>query len=233
MQPRSPCVSSTEQWIVPVTRLASASRMNAATFSSGGGSQSSLGSRVSFQCSQICRLSSVSRLISGNPCALANRSAPSPTSRQCRVALHDQAGDGRGVHDVADRGHRAAAVGRPVHDGGVELDDAVLVGETAVADRVVLGVGLHDRHALDRRVERVVPLLDQLHRLLDRPQAVAAGDDDRLLGCRRASTGAAPMASVLKLAAAVEAMKSASAHRALHRSISLESNLRPRTTDVS
>ena len=28
--------------------------MKAATFSSGGGSQSSLGSRVSFQCSQIC-----------------------------------------------------------------------------------------------------------------------------------------------------------------------------------
>src|SRR5208337_3592008 len=55
VQPRSPCVSSTEQWIVPVTRLATVSRTNAATLSSGGGSQSSLGSRVSFQCSQICR----------------------------------------------------------------------------------------------------------------------------------------------------------------------------------
>ena len=78
-------MSSTEQWIVPVTRLATVSRTKAATLSSGGGSQSSFGSRVSFQWSQICRLSSVSRSISGKPCALANRSAPSPTSRQCRV----------------------------------------------------------------------------------------------------------------------------------------------------
>ena len=74
-------------------------------------------------------------------------------------ALHDQPGDGRRVHDVADRGHRAAAVGRPVHDGGVQLDDAVLIGQTAQAHRVVLGIGLDDRHPLDRRVERVVPFL--------------------------------------------------------------------------
>ena len=76
VQPRSPWVSSTEQWIVPVTRLAMYSRTKAATFSSGGGSQSSLGSRVSFQCSQICRASSVSRLISGKPWARANRGHP-------------------------------------------------------------------------------------------------------------------------------------------------------------
>src|SRR5207302_1912881 len=53
VQPRSPWVSRTEQWIVPVTRGLSASGMKAATVSLGGGSQSSLGPRVSLQWSQI------------------------------------------------------------------------------------------------------------------------------------------------------------------------------------
>ena len=117
----------------------SASRMKAATFSSAGGSQSSLGSRVSFQWSQICRASSVSRLTSGKPCARANRSAPCADEQAMAAPLHDQPGDGRRVHDVADRGHRAAAVGRPVHDGGIELDDAVLVGQSAQPTEWSLG----------------------------------------------------------------------------------------------
>ena len=68
-------MSSAEQWIVPVTRFLMYSCTNDATASSGGGTQSSLGSWVSFQCSQICRASSVSRLTSGKPWRRANRSA--------------------------------------------------------------------------------------------------------------------------------------------------------------
>ena len=52
-------------------------------------------------------------------------------------------------------------------------------GSPPEADRVVLGIGLDDRHALDRRIERIVPLLDQLDRPLDGPQPVGAGDGDR------------------------------------------------------
>jgi len=102
--------------------------------------------------------------------------------------LHDQPGDGGGVHDVPDRGDRASSVGRAVHDGGIEFDDAFLVRDAAVADGPVLRIGLDDRDAGDRRVERVGAGLEQLHRLLDGPQAVGAGDDDgssradRLLG---------------------------------------------------
>ena len=143
------------------------------------GSQSSFASRVSFQCSQIRRLSSVRRSTSGKPCARANRSAPSPTKQTVPGALHHDASHGGGVHDVADRGHRTATVGRPVHHGGIQLDDSVFVGKTSVTDGVVFGIGFHDRNAFDRRVERIIAALQELHRLRDRTQAVAAGDDDR------------------------------------------------------
>ena len=136
--------------------------------STGGGSQSSLGSWVSFQWSQISRASSVSRLISGKPCAAGEPQRPLADQEAVPGALHHQSSDRGGMHDVADRGHRAAAVGRSVHDGGVELDDSVFIGEAAVAHRVVLGIGLDDRHPLDRRVQGVVPLLDQLHGFCDR-----------------------------------------------------------------
>ena len=67
------------------------------------------------------------------------------------------------------------------HDGGVELDDTVFVGQTAIADRMILGVGFHDRHPLDRRVERIMSGLDQVHRLFNGSQAVTTGHNDRLL----------------------------------------------------
>ena len=176
---------------MPVTRLATSSRMNAATLSSGGGSQSSFASRVSFQCSQIRRLSSVRRSTSGKPCARANRSAPSPTKETMPGALHHQAGDGGGVHDVADRGHGTAAVSRPVHDRRVELDDAVFVGKTSVADRVILGVGFDDRHAFDRGVERIVAGFQKLHRLRRLP-ASRCRWPPRSASCHRSASGARP-----------------------------------------
>jgi hypothetical protein len=98
--------------------------------------------------------------------------------------LHHGPGDGRRMQDIAQGGHASAAVGRPVHDGGVELDDPVLVGRAPEADAVIVRVGLDDGHARDRRVEGVGPLLDQLHGNLDRLE-IAAGDDDRTLRPRR------------------------------------------------
>ena len=148
-------MSSAEQWIVPCLRMPKNSRTTGSSSSSGGGTQSSSLPLVSFQWSQIFRESSVSRFSSGKPCALANLRAPFADEQAVVGPLHHQPGDGRGVHDVPDRGDRAAAVGRPVHDGGVELDDAFLVGDAAVADGLVVRVGLDDRDPGDRRVERV------------------------------------------------------------------------------
>ena len=206
VQPRSPWVSRTEQWIVPVTRGVSASRMKAATFSSGGGSQSSLGSRVSFQCSQICRASSVSRLTSGKPCARANRRRPGADQQAVAGPLHHQPGDGRRVHDVAERRHRAAAVGRPVHDGGVELDHAVFVGQSAQPTEWSLGSASTIATPSIAASSGSCPCLtSSIARSTARnPLALETAIGRRL---PTGLVGAAPMASVLRLAAAVEAMK--------------------------
>ena len=63
--------------------------------------------------------------------------------------------------------------------GTVELDDAVLVGQAADADAVVLGVVLHHRHAGDGGVDRPPALGHALEGDLDRLEAVEAGDGDR------------------------------------------------------
>jgi hypothetical protein len=63
-----------------------------------------------------------------------------------------------------------------VHAGGVELDHAVLVGEPAVADRIVLGVELLDLHPLDGRVERVGAAEHQLQGAGDCAKAVGRTD---------------------------------------------------------
>jgi hypothetical protein len=81
--------------------------------------------------------------------------------------------DAGGVADVAERRHRAGLVRRAVHDRGVELDDAVLVGQPAVADRHVLGVVLHFVDAGHDRVQRIAAAAQQRHGLLDGVQAVA------------------------------------------------------------
>ena len=60
----------------------------------------------------------------------------------------------RGAHAL-EAGHAAGALLGPVHAAGVELHDAVGVGQAAVADAGLLGVELDDVHAGDHRVEHV------------------------------------------------------------------------------
>lgn len=82
-------------------------------------------------------------------------------------ALHDEAGDGGGVEDVAEGGDGAAGVGGAVHDGGVEFDDAVFVGDAAETDGVVGGVGLDNGDAGDGGVEWIGAVLKLTHGFLD------------------------------------------------------------------
>ncbi len=93
------------------------------------------------------------------------------------AALHDEAGDGGWVEDVADRGDGTATVGCAVHDGRVELNHAVFVGHATVADGVVGGVGLDDRNADDGGVEWVVAFLEEFHDLVDNVGAGVARSD--------------------------------------------------------
>jgi hypothetical protein len=82
------------------------------------------------------------------------------------------------------RGDCAAASGWAVHDRRVEFDDAIFVGESAIADAVIFWVVFDDNDTFDDGVEGVTPLLDQFHGAGGGLHAVAAGDDDGLEGAR-------------------------------------------------
>ena len=104
---------------------------------------------------------------------------PLPDKEHVVRPFHHQAGNFRGVLDVAKRGDSSRHVIRPVHDGGIKLHDAVFVGESAVADAHVVGVAFIDVHARNDAVESIVPLLNDLHSLLDGSETVPARNDNR------------------------------------------------------
>ena len=89
------------------------------------------------------------------PMALANLSAPSPTSIMWSVSVITSLATFDGVLMS-----RIAATAPPRRDGPcmharVQLDHAFLVRQPAVADARVVGVQLDDVHSRDHRVERV------------------------------------------------------------------------------
>ena len=106
--------------------------------------------------------------------------------------------------DPLERGDGAGAPGRPVHARRVELDHALLIGQPAVADRIVGRIQLLDLHAFDPGVQRIGPLGHQLDRAGDSADPVGGahgreagragtqderGREPRLGGCRRGSAG--------------------------------------------
>ena len=121
--------------------------------------------------------SSVSRSISGKPCALANRSSPRQLEAVPRTPASPTAPRPRDARCCAAR-PPSRRHGRPVHDGRVELDDSVFIGQAAIADRMIVGIGLDDRHPLDRGVEWIVARFIASS-LFNSRQAIAAGHDHR------------------------------------------------------
>ena len=75
--------------------------------------------------------------------------------------LHHRLRDQRGRAHALERGHPAGPLLRAVHAARVELDDAVGIGQAAVADARVLGIELDDVDAGDERVEHVAAAGDQ------------------------------------------------------------------------
>ena len=86
--------------------------------------------------------------------------------------IEDKLGESGCAADVLQRRDSAGAVGRSVHDSRIQFDDAVLIGETAETDGVVLGVVFDERDARDGGVERVGAVLHHLIRLFDGAEAV-------------------------------------------------------------
>ena len=112
--------------------------------------------------------------------AVGGREAAGPCAdEEDAVGLvHDEPGDLRRRLD-AGQGRDGARAHRPaVHDGGVQLDDALLVRDAAVADSHVVRIELGDVDAGDGGVERVLPLDEGLACHLRGLEAVGGGDDD-------------------------------------------------------
>lgn len=84
--------------------------------------------------------------------------------------------NGRGCLDILETCDRPGFVGWAVHDGGIELDDAPLVGQPAEADGHVIGVFLDDSDARDDGFGGVPALVHEIPGFGDCSDAVAGSD---------------------------------------------------------
>jgi hypothetical protein len=122
--------------------------------------------------------------------------------------VHDQLGDLRRMHDVLDRTDRSSIVGGAVHTSRIQADVAAFIGEAAVADRHIVGVGFDDSYPANRSTDRAKFLRrDQLvgnaacfdsvsgcdcHRIVRAQEAATLGGT----GCRKdpsGKTGSGPL----------------------------------------
>ena len=65
-----------------------------------------------------------------------------------------------------------------MHDGRIQFDDAVFVGQPAEADAVIIGIVFNQANPGDNGLECVRALLDEFHRFGGGLQAVGTGDDN-------------------------------------------------------
>src|SRR5260370_31508039 len=77
-----------------------------------------------------------------------------------------------------------AAVRRPVHDTGVQLHFPFFVGQSAVANGVVIRIVLDDGDSGNDSVQRVAALLEDVHPFIERMQTIGAGNNQRPLALR-------------------------------------------------
>ena len=76
--------------------------------------------------------------------------------------LHHRLGSKRNVLDVAHSADRAGASGGSMHAAGIEFDDALLVGQPAESDTVVVGIVFRPADHRMRAIERIAPLAQDL-----------------------------------------------------------------------
>jgi hypothetical protein len=98
-----------------------------------------------------------------------------------RRLLHHQTRELDGIFDVMELRHRAGAPGGAVHDGGIELADAVVVEYRALAG-VELRIVLHGAHRRPHRIQRRAAALE--HRVAGIESRPESGAERGLaLGC--------------------------------------------------
>jgi hypothetical protein len=87
----------------------------------------------------------------------------------------------RNIFDIAHAADRSRAAGRPVHAAGVELDNAFLIGQSAVANACVLRIVLRALHHAQGRIERIPAALEESKGILDIFETVVRGNYDGTL----------------------------------------------------
>ncbi len=98
------------------------------------------------------------------------------------AALHDELGDEAGVADALQCADGACGACGAMHAAGVELDDAVFIGQAAVSDAVVVRVIFAGDADVVAGVECVGAVEEHLVGFFDGVVAGVARDDDGLLG---------------------------------------------------
>lgn len=88
-------------------------------------------------------------------------------------ALKDEESNLGCVADALERPHCSGLVRGAVHDGGVELDDAILVWESSETDAHVVWIIFDDGDPFDHGIDRIGALGEEFHGFADSGQAVA------------------------------------------------------------
>ena len=98
--------------------------------------------------------------------------------------LHDRLRQSRNVFDPAHARDRSGAVRRPVHHAGIQLHFPFFVGQSAVANGVVVRIVLNDRYSGNDGVQRVATFLENVHPSTQRVKSIGAGNNERSLALR-------------------------------------------------
>ena len=93
--------------------------------------------------------------------------------------FHHRLGHERRVFYFLNRADGARAPRRAVHNGSVQFDHALFVGQAAVADGIVVGVVFDLGDYGENGIERVAATFQEVHSVVQMLQAIGRGDDQR------------------------------------------------------
>ncbi len=116
-----------------------------------------------------------------------NGKSPRPVANNHHVIgfFHHRFRQPRNIFNAPHARDRSRAVRGPVHHAGVEFYFPFFIGQSAVPNGVVIRVVFNDGDSRNDSVERIAPALENVHALIERMQAVGAGNNERPLTLRR------------------------------------------------
>ena len=85
----------------------------------------------------------------------------------------------RRILDFLDGADGSGLARRSVHHAGIQLDDAVFIGQAAVAHGIVVGIVFDLGHNRERGVQRIATGFEQSHSVIEMLQAVCGRNNQR------------------------------------------------------